>query len=201
MGITEIPATHSCKLGPGARAHPRTGTGCTPCPTPPPPAPALASFAPNLEKQSLQPQSGRQKKKARLKEPSQRPGVSSTLPPAGACGSLALPRPTGEKRVLTVENRSRPRLGGQEGPGPRTGVPILSATLAEGQRPHPHTCPAQGKVCGPLTRRRSGSAGAGVGDSVPHPRMPGLPGGPGVTAPHLERPRPHLPHFLVLSHP
>lgn len=40
-----------------------------------------------------------------------------------------------------------------------------------------------------------------MGDSVPHTRVPGLPGGPRVTAPHLGRPRPHLPHFLVLSQP
>lgn len=65
------------------------------------------------------------------------------------------------KLVLAIGNRSRPRLGGQEGPRPRTGVLILSATLAEGQRPHPHTCPAQGKVCGapqpaPLRERWGG---------------------------------------------
>lgn len=43
--------------------------------------------------------------------------------------------------------------------------------------------------------------GDGLSDSIPHPRVPGLLGGPGVTTPHLGRPRLHLPHFLVLSHP
>lgn len=153
-------------------------------PPPPPRAPALASFPPNLEKQNLPPLFGRQKKKARLKETSHPPGFPLHFPLLEAAEASLCPGRRG-KLALTVGNRSRPRLGGQEGPRPRAGAPTRSATLAEGQHPHSHTCPAQGKVCGPLTRRRSRSAGAGVGDSVPHPRMPGLPGGPGVTAPHL----------------
>lgn len=93
-----------------------------------------------------------------------------------------LPRPAQKARPHHGK-LSRPLLGGQEGPGPRAGAPILSPTLAGEQRPHPHTPPGQGSLWAPLTKCGAGSAGAGVGDSVPSlgARTPWWPWGDGST--------------------
>lgn len=199
MEMAAIPAAHSCKLGPRALTHPETGTGCAP-PPPPPRVPTLSSFAPNLEKQNLPPLFGRQIKKARLKETSHSQGFLCTSP----CWSLRKPpsvQSDGENLLSLLETEAgfgqcRTRRSSAKGRSPH---PLCDAsrgaTPPVTHLPHPgQSLPAPQPA--PLRERR-----AGVGESVPHPRMPGLPGGPGVTAPHLERPRPHLPHFLVLSHP
>lgn len=80
---------------------------------------------------------------------------------------------------------------------------------AKGKSPRPLRDPSRGGNAPTHPRPRPGrsprgpqpSAAAGAGESVPHPRVPGLRGGPGVPAPHLGRPRPHLLHFLALNHP
>lgn len=132
-----------------------------PPPAPTPRVPALVSFPPNLELQILQAQSGRRKKKARLKETPLRARVSSALPPGGACGNLPLPQRAG-KSCSRSETEAGSLLGGQEGPRPRTGAPILSKTLAEGQRPHPPPAPHRAKSAAPLPalhRERWGGGG------------------------------------------
>lgn len=190
--MAAIPAAHSCKLGPGALTHPGTRTGC---------APHLhlqelqlwPLFLPTWKKQNLPPLFGRQRKKARLKETSHRPGFPLHFPLLEPAEAALGPGPRGEL-ALTAGTRS------PEGPRPRAGAPILSAPPAQGGAPAHAPAPPRAESAGPspCALRR---CAAGSGDSAPHPRMPGLRGGPGVTAPHLERPRPHLPHFLVLSHP
>lgn len=80
---------------------------------------------------------------------------------------------------------------------------------AKGTSPRPLRDPSRGGNAPTHQRPRPGrsprgpspSAAAGAGESVPHPPGARLRGGPGVPAPHLGRPRPHLLHFLALNHP
>lgn len=96
--VTEIPATRaSRKLGPRAVLWDR-GWGRMPPPPLPPSAPALI-LPPKLQGPSLQPQSGRGKKKARLKETPRRARASSALPPGGAWEASFCP---GQRRELVL---------------------------------------------------------------------------------------------------
>lgn len=127
--------------------------------------------------------------------------VSSALPPAGACGSLALPRQTG--KTCSHCWKPKPASAGWTG-----------RSSAKGRSPHPLGDPSRGatpplthlprpgqSLRGPSPGAAPGALGWGWVIQSPTPGCPDSPVALGVTAPHLERPRPHLPHFLVLSHP
>lgn len=102
-------------------------------------------------------------------------------------------------------NGSQLRLGGQEDPRQGQGrnpQPLGDPKLRGNAPTHtPGRALGKDKACGPLTLRGSlWDIGAGAGDSLPTSRYP-APGGPEVMALHRRRPQPHLPHFLLLSHP
>lgn len=189
--MAAIPAAHSCKLGPGALTHPGTPTGC---------APHLhlhlqelqlwPLFLPTCKSKTSHPFLGGRERKQGSRKLLTGPGFLCTSP----CWSLRKPRSAqahGENLLSLLEPEARKVLGrGQEPPS--------------SPRPRPRAAPPLTHLPRPgqsLRAPRPAPCAARSGDSGPHPRMPGLRGGPGVTAPHLERPRPHLPHFLVLSHP
>lgn len=146
---------------------PGTGTGCDPQTTRPLERCSVLFILPTWKsepsKASLEaerPQGSRQL----LTGPAFPPG----LPPGGDCRSRAQLRQARKTCFLCWE---LPPIsaGGQEGPQSRAGAPILSATLAEGQRPPSTHLPRPGQSLGPLTQRGSRNAGAEVGDSNPHP--------------------------------
>lgn len=105
-------------------------------------------------------------------------------------------------KVFAVGNGSQLRQGRQKifAKG-RVGIPILSETLAEGQRPQAHAQPRlrQRQSLQPLTFHGSRTLGREQVIHSPTFHL-GLPVSE-MTALHYERPQPHLPHFLLLSHP
>lgn len=66
---------------------------------------------------------------------------------------------------------------------PRAGVPILSATLAVGQRLHPHACQPRAKPGGPSPSAAQGAPGRGwvIKSPPPGARTPWWPWGDGST--------------------
>lgn len=119
--------------------------------------------------------------------------VSSASPwrsfPLAEPGRAARPRRPAARTPCS--GNLTPADGGVEGPSSRIGE----------RGPHPLRL-AGPSACSPVTatsaaapQQRGSRTLGGVRDSVPHPRVPWLLGGPRVTAPHLAGPRPHLPRI------